>query len=86
MIKRYILFSLFAITLLIYVIFSNLSNTKKSLKAQLKFTKVITIDELSFSVLPYEDRFLYLKKSINIYPTMPSINKKGFVYAKEPGI
>lgn len=82
MIKRFFIFSLFATILLGYVVFDILIKDNTILNSQLKFTKVTTIIEPSFSVAPIEDRFLYLKNSLNIYPTLPKIDKKGFVYAK----
>ena len=83
MIKRYLLFSTFALFLALYVVFSIISYDNKIKKAQIKFTTLTTIIEPSFSSSLLEDRFLFLTKSINsIYPTMPKIDKKGFVYAK----
>lgn len=82
MIKRFYIFSLIATLLLGYVVYDVLVRDNRTLNSQLKFTKVTNIIEPSFSVMPIEDRFLYLKKSINIYLAMPKVDKKGFVYAK----
>jgi len=83
MIKQYLLFSSFTILLLFFVIFDYLTKTDKREKSQIKFTKVTNIVELSFSASLLEDRFLHLTKTINtIYPTLPKIDKKGFVYVK----
>ncbi len=82
MIKRFYIFSLIATLLLGYVVYDVLIRDNRTLNSQLKFTKVTNIIEPSFSVMPIEDRFLYLKQSINIYPAMPKVDKKGFVYAK----
>jgi len=81
-IKRFFIATTLAILLLGYVVFDILIKDNTILNSQLKYTKITTIIEPSFSVMPIEDRFLYLKKSINIYPTMPKVDKKGFVYAK----
>jgi hypothetical protein len=82
-IKKYIAFSLFAIILLSYVLLDISIKSGKIAKEQLAFTKCSAIVEPSLGSAILEDRFLLLKKGINnIYPLMPKIDKKGFVYAK----
>lgn len=83
MIKEYLLFSAFTITLILLVLFNIATKDKQVQKSQIAFTKLTTIIEPSLSSSIIEDRFLYLTKNINrIYPLMPKIDRKGFVYAK----
>jgi len=83
MIKRYIFFAILSLVLVLFMLFDILSQDNSIKNSQLKFTKLTTIIEPFFSVSFLEDRFLILRDSINrVYPTMPKIDKKEFVYAK----
>jgi hypothetical protein len=67
----------------IYVVY-NIAIRDNSIKQkEQNFTKITKIIEPSFSTTLLEDRFLILQKRVNrVYPTLPKIDKKGFVYAK----